>query len=198
KNNLAKGKLLGLVRKVVPPIDNILSRLESASMEAQLRILKTLRGMLQLAKLGAGFADGIQTWGKAFAITLETIIVPILLVIIFLPWLLLYTLIGNAMPGAVLSKAVARVIKKIDELLKPLEEYIKREKMKKTMAARITQLESAIIGGAQQRVRQPPQPTTVSGPPANDNARAISAPRTQPIAMNSPANDNARRQRKVA
>lgn len=202
KNDLAKGKLLGLIRKVVPPIDSILKKLESASLESQYRILRTLRSTLQLAKIGAGFADGLQTWGEAVALTWPTLIVPVLLVLIFIPWILLYMLAGSAIPGAALSKAVAQLIKKIDELLKPLEEHIKREKTKKSLTARITQLESAIISGAQ-RPGVPandnaipaaggmsaPQPARVpAGAPANDNASAAARPTT--MGVGAPANDN--------
>jgi hypothetical protein len=124
--------------RIIPGFGMMLKTLETAKPEKQVKILKRTKGVLTVAETGAGLLDGLLLWVKIFGATLETIIIPLILIVLFLPWMVIYALFGKTLNGK-FSKAIDQVRTIIDKLLAQVENKLKKKTMKQATLARLEQ-----------------------------------------------------------
>jgi hypothetical protein len=139
KAQLVGGNLLHIVERFIPGVGITLEKLHSATPEKRLEILNGLKNSLLIVRSAAGFADGLKNWLRIFIPTVETIIIPIILVCIFLPWMLIYVLFGRSLGGA-LSVGVQKIITMIDTIISETKKEVAKNNTKRNLLARLQQL----------------------------------------------------------
>ena len=147
--NEIKGDLIppGFARilEKLPGIGAVMRQLKTKDINRRIKIILRFRKMLKTAKTGASMVDGITNWAKVFAVTLETIIIPILLIFLLLPWLAAYAILQEKMPGARITKTIAKVLSAVDKSVPALQKAAQNEQGKKSAMARLNALRNQQI-----------------------------------------------------
>lgn len=117
-----------------------------SNLALKIKTLQKIRGKLKLAKTGAAIYDGSMSWGEAFSLLSETIIIPILLIIIYIPWIIVYIFYKEGP----ITKTIVKAIKEINKILVPLEKQFQQEQQRKAALADLRGME---ISAAREQVQ---------------------------------------------
>ncbi len=138
---------MGMVIKKIPFVSALINRfMAKSNLALKIKTLQKIRGKLKLAKTGAAIYDGSMSWGEAFSLLSETIIIPILLIIIYIPWIIVYIFYKEGP----ITKTIVKAIKEINKILVPLEKQFQQEQQRKAALADLRGME---ISAAREQVQ---------------------------------------------
>ncbi len=142
KDQLVGGSLLHIIERFVPGVGFMLEKLHGAGAEERLEILQDIHHTLVAARTAAGLADGGVTWLRIFVPSISTIILPLLMLAIFVPWILIYMLFGKSL-GGTFSLGVQKIIEMIEPMIKDAEGQVNKKRIKLGIIGRLEQLRTA-------------------------------------------------------
>lgn len=148
-----------MIVKRIPGVGYLFNKIESAgrrSIREAIKITDRLIRLLKNAERGVAVVDFLNKWAETFAATLETIIIPILLILV-LPLTLVFVVI---FPKAFSknAKAIDKFVKDLEIFNKDLKKYYNQSQQVKSInvaraRARANQLEAATSQSPQ--IQQP-------------------------------------------
>lgn len=156
KGDLLKGRLISLL-KHIPGIGALINSFESMikkNIDRAIVILEFIKKRLENLKTLLAEADGLKLWGKIFAETFYTIIIPLILLLILPVWLLLVAMMPNLFSRN--SRIIENFIKlNINPVLEKLKALSQKTKNEKAAALKTRELEASVEA---QTATPPPQP----------------------------------------
>ncbi|MBI2444314.1 MAG: hypothetical protein HYV42_03690 [Candidatus Magasanikbacteria bacterium] len=157
---------------------NVAGAARIVALEARLVKLKSAKAALETGKGVGSIVDAAKALIEFIGATSETIIIPILAILAFPLIVFVLALVYSTVGGGTITRAMKKLIDQVDELIKPLQELLNKEKRKIQLRKKIQQIDTAL---AQRRVL-PLRPGVAPGAEeaANDNA-APAAPQTRPL-----------------
>ncbi len=140
------GGITGVILQKIPGVGMLINRFKkSADLESKIKTLEKMKRRLKLAKTTAAIVDAIRRWSEAVAASSETIVIPIFLVIGFIPWVM-FSVIFDLGPTA---KTINQVTKKADKTLSMLKKLVQQNAQRK---AALNDLRGAEISAAREQV----------------------------------------------
>lgn len=156
KGELLKGRFVS-VFKHFPGIGALINSFESAlkqNIKRAIGILEFIKARLKNFETLVAEGEGLKTWLQVFIEGLETIIVPIILIILFPPWIIVVAMQPKLFSGT--ARKIGEFIKlNIDPVLEKLKAFSQKTTNEKNAALRTQELEAAVE--AQTAAITPPQ-----------------------------------------
>ena len=110
------------ILKRIPGLASSLNAFKTSDLKGRIKILKKLNRRLKIAKSGAAIADAVRTWLEIFVPTVETIVIPIIMILLIPFWLFVFVAFQDKVPGATMSKTISKATKTVG---KTLNQYLK-------------------------------------------------------------------------
>lgn len=127
----------GLIIQKIPGIGMLMNRFNKADTGTKIKILERIKLILRLAKTGAAIFDAIRRWIEIFAATIETIIIPILMILGFIPWVFFCAVLQVGPTARVIDHGT----KQVNRTLKTLKKFFQEEEQRKAALANLREAE---------------------------------------------------------
>jgi hypothetical protein len=136
---LLSGTMSRIIKRI-PGAGALLSQFKGASLPKMIKILEKLKRLLNGVKKTAGITEGIVRYAEVMGATIETIIVPILMLLIF-PFYLLFLFFFPEFFSKI-AKTIDKVIERLNKFLVEIKKMEAQQRQKKEATARLENIKN--------------------------------------------------------